>query len=46
MLMNIPLQIYLYGMLPVVVFTAVANTIIAQVLYYPARKLLGQEEQS
>ena len=33
-------------MLPVVVFTAVANTIIAQVLYYPARKLLGQEEES
>ena len=46
LLMNIPLQIYLYGMLPVVVFTAVSNTSIAQVLYYPARKLLGQEEQS
>lgn len=44
-LMNVPTQIYIYGMLPVVVFTAVANTVIAQLLYYPARKLLGQEEQ-
>ena len=44
-LMNVPNQIYIYGMLPVVVFTAVANTVIAQLLYYPARKLLGQEEE-
>ena len=44
-LMNVPTQIYIYGMLPVVVFTAVANTVIAQLLYYPARKLLGQEEE-
>lgn len=44
-LMNIPLQIYIYGMLPVVVFTAIANSVIAQLIYYPARKLLGREDQ-
>ena len=44
-LMNVPTQIYIYGMFPVVVFTAVANTVIAQLLYYPARKLLGQEDK-
>ena len=42
-LMGVPNQIYLYGMLPVVLFTACANTVMAQLLYYPARKLLGQE---
>lgn len=45
LLMNVPMQIYIYGMLPVVVFTAVANTVIAQLLFYPARKLLGQEDK-
>ena len=44
LLMNVPNQVYLYGMLPVVLFTACANSVMAQVLYYPARKLLGHEE--
>ena len=43
-LMGVPNQIYLYGMLPVVLLTACANTVMAQILYYPVRKLLGQEE--
>lgn len=37
----IPLQVYLYGMLPVVVTMAVANTVVAQLLYYPVTALLG-----
>ena len=44
LLMGVPTQIYLYGMLPVVLLTAVANTVMAQLLYYPVRKLLGQED--
>lgn len=44
LIMGVPLQVYLYGMMPVVLFTAAANTVLTQLLYYPARKLLGQEE--
>ena len=44
MIMNVPMQVYLYGMMPVVLFTAAANTVLTQILYFPARKLLGQED--
>ncbi|HEY3426097.1 MAG TPA: tryptophan transporter [Negativicutes bacterium] len=37
--LSLPLSVYLYGMLPVVLTVAVINTIIAQLLYYPARKV-------
>lgn len=44
LMMNVPNPVYLYGMLPVVLFTALANTVIAQLMYFPARKLLGQAD--
>ena len=44
LIMGVPMQVYLYGMMPVVLFTAAANTVLTQILYYPARKLLGQED--
>jgi hypothetical protein len=43
-IMGVPMQVYLFGMMPVVLFTAAANTVLTQLLYYPARKLLGQED--
>jgi hypothetical protein len=45
LIMNVPMQVYLYGMMPVVLFTAAANTVLTQILYYPAQKLLGNEEK-
>ncbi|QDR83169.1 tryptophan transporter [Sporomusa termitida] len=40
-ILGLPLQVYLYGMLPVVLTVAAANTVIAQALYYPVAALLG-----
>ncbi len=37
--MNIPMQVYLYGMLPVVLTVGAVNCVVAQALYYPAVKL-------
>lgn len=37
--LSLPLAVYLYGMLPVVMGVSVANAVITQVLYFPAKKL-------
>lgn len=37
--MSIPLPVYLYGMLPVVLTVAGVNCVVAQVLFYPAARL-------
>ena len=41
LILGLPLNVYLYGMLPVVVTMTVANTVVAQLLYYPVTALLG-----
>lgn len=41
--MNIPLQVYLYGMMPVVFTVGAINCIVAQVLYFPAARLFGDK---
>ncbi len=41
LVMNIPLQVYLYGMLPVVLTVGAINCVVAQVLYFPAAKLFA-----
>ncbi|WP_425059507.1 hypothetical protein SCACP_00990 [Sporomusa carbonis] len=40
LILGLPLKVYLYGMLPVVLTVAAANTIIAQLLYYPVAALI------
>lgn len=37
--LSLSMTVYLYGMLPVVIGVAVLNTIITQILYFPAEKL-------
>lgn len=37
--LSLPLEAYLYGMLPVVFVTAAINTLITQLLYFPAQRL-------
>jgi energy-coupling factor transport system ATP-binding protein len=39
--MSVPLQVYLYGMLPVVLTVGAVNCVVAQVLYYPAAKIFA-----
>lgn len=41
LVMNIPNQVYLYGMLPVVLTMAAVNCGVTQVLYFPADKIFG-----
>jgi energy-coupling factor transport system ATP-binding protein len=41
--LGLPMAVYLYGMLPVVLTVAVANTVITQVLYFPAYKLFSSQ---
>jgi len=41
LLLGLPLKVYLYGMLPVVVTMTIANTVVAQALFYPVTALLG-----
>lgn len=41
LVMNIPMQVYLYGMLPVVLTVGAVNCVVAQVLYFPAVKLFA-----
>jgi hypothetical protein len=41
--MSIPMQVYLYGMLPVVFTVGAINCVVAQVLYFPAAKLFGEK---
>ena len=44
--LGLPMQVYLYGMLPVVLTVAAANTVITQVLYFPAYKLFSAQSGS
>jgi hypothetical protein len=37
--LSLPLEAYLYGMLPVVFVTAAINTLITQLLFFPAQRL-------
>lgn len=39
LVMSIPMSVYLFGMLPVVLTVASVNCVVAQVLYYPAARL-------
>lgn len=39
--MALPLQVYFYAMLPVVLVVAVINTLATQILYFPAQKLFN-----
>ncbi len=39
LVLDLPLTVYLYGMLPVVAGVAVVNMIVTQILYFPAHKL-------
>ena len=41
--MNIPLQVYLYGMMPEVFTVGAINCVVAQVLYFPAARLFGEK---
>jgi len=41
---NVPMQVYLYGMLPVVLTVAVVNSVITQTLYFPANKLFNRSQ--
>jgi energy-coupling factor transport system ATP-binding protein len=41
LILGLPLKVYLYGMLPVVVTMTIANTVVAQALYYPVTALIG-----
>ena len=43
-ILSIPNEVYLYGMLPVVLAVGAANGVITQLLYMPARKLLNRQE--
>lgn len=42
--LSLPLPVYLYAMLPVVLMTAAINGIITQLLYFPAKKLFDGKE--
>jgi len=44
LVMSIPLPVYLFGMLPVVLTVASVNCVVAQVLYYPAARLFAGKE--
>ncbi|KYZ76888.1 ABC transporter [Anaerosporomusa subterranea] len=41
--LGLPMQVYLYGMLPVVFTVAAVNTVVTQVLYFPAYKLFSAQ---
>lgn len=41
LILGLPLNVYLYGMLPVVVTMTIANTVVTQLLYYPVTALLS-----
>jgi len=38
----LPLNVYLYAMLPVVLAVAAVNTVITQMLYFPARRIFAE----
>lgn len=46
LVLSLPLAVYLYAMLPVVLAVAVINMILAQLLYLPAQKLFNSRGNS
>lgn len=44
-IVNVPMQVYLYGMLPVVLTVAAVNSVVTQILYIPASQLFGESER-
>ena len=42
--LSLPMAVYLYAMLPVVLAVAGINMVITQLLYFPARKLFSKED--
>jgi energy-coupling factor transport system ATP-binding protein len=40
--LSLPMKVYLYGMLPVVGTVAVVNTVVTQLLYFPAYKIFSK----
>lgn len=43
LVLGLPMKVYLYGMLPVVFTTAAVNTIVTQILYFPAYKIYNAQ---
>ncbi|HWR42912.1 tryptophan transporter [Sporomusa sp.] len=43
--LSLPMAVYLYGMLPVVMAVAAINMAITQLLYFPAKKMFGGKEE-
>ncbi len=43
--LSLPLAVYLYGMMPVVLAVAGINVVITQLLYFPAKRLFGGMEE-
>lgn len=43
--LGIPLKVYLYGMLPVVGTVAAVNTVVTQLLYFPAYRIFANNEE-
>ncbi|WP_371365166.1 hypothetical protein SRRS_00610 [Sporomusa rhizae] len=43
--LSLPMAVYLYGMLPVVLMVAGINMVITQVLYAPAQRMFGGKEE-
>ena len=41
LVMAVPMQVYLYGMLPVVLTVGLVNCAVTQLLYFPAQRLFG-----
>ncbi|HWR39878.1 MAG TPA: tryptophan transporter [Patescibacteria group bacterium] len=41
--LSLPDKVYFYGMLPVVLTVTVINTVVAQLLYFPAQRIFGGE---
>ncbi|MDU4959647.1 MAG: ABC transporter [Sporomusaceae bacterium] len=46
LVLGLPMQVYLYGMLPVVFATAGINTVVTQILYLPARKIFSSQTET
>lgn len=42
--LSLPVQVYLYGMLPVVGTVALLNTVVTQLLYFPAYRIFAKGE--
>lgn len=45
LVMNVPMQVYLYGMMPVVLTVGAVNSVVTQLLYIPANRLFGETER-